>query len=418
MDSAPPDDFRCPISLELMSDPVILCTGQTYDRSSIQRWFESGKRICPNTTMPLHDTRLIPNYALRSLISQWAQAHGVDLKRPAAGRRGSPPSGHETLQKLKQTLETLVKNLGNRGAANLSARRDTVREIKALAKENRETRLRIVEAGAVAKILPLLSCADSQTEENAMAALFYLSLDDDNKVGLVAEGAVDSIVNVLKHGSMENRSTAAVTLTSLAMVDVNKATIGSHSDAIRALVKLLAEGDSRARKEAITALYSLCFYNDNKKRAVMAGAVPLLFGGLINSAGVPDDTLERPLGVLNMLATVSEGRTAIGNQRGIMGTLVRLLKQGTSRSREHAVAILSSLCCNSKQRATEAREAGALEHCRQLLDDGTMRSKRKASALMKVLEDCVTPEDCVVIKTWLGGMKEVILRFSTDSTNQ
>jgi len=47
-----------------------------------------------------------------------------------------------------------------------------------------------------------------------------------------------------------------------------------------------------------------------------------------------------------------------------------------------------------------------------------MRSKRKASALMKVLEDCVTPEDCVVIKTWLGGMKEVNLRFSTDSTNQ
>ncbi|CAJ2645268.1 unnamed protein product [Trifolium pratense] len=27
-----PDDFRCPISLELMKDPVIVSTGQTYER--------------------------------------------------------------------------------------------------------------------------------------------------------------------------------------------------------------------------------------------------------------------------------------------------------------------------------------------------------------------------------------------------
>uniref|UniRef100_A0A7N2MDE3 RING-type E3 ubiquitin transferase n=1 Tax=Quercus lobata TaxID=97700 RepID=A0A7N2MDE3_QUELO len=31
-----PDDFRCPISLELMKDPVIVSTGQTYERSCIQ----------------------------------------------------------------------------------------------------------------------------------------------------------------------------------------------------------------------------------------------------------------------------------------------------------------------------------------------------------------------------------------------
>ena len=58
------------------------------------------------------------------------------------------------------------------------------------------------------------------------------------------------------------------------MLDVNKATIGSHLNSIRALVKLLAEGDSRAMKESITALYSVCFYNDNKKIVVMARAVP------------------------------------------------------------------------------------------------------------------------------------------------
>ena len=32
-----PESFLCPISMELMSDPVVLCTGHTYDRVCIER---------------------------------------------------------------------------------------------------------------------------------------------------------------------------------------------------------------------------------------------------------------------------------------------------------------------------------------------------------------------------------------------
>lgn len=44
-----PEDFRCPISLELMIDPVTVSTGQTYDRASIQKWLSAGNFICPKT---------------------------------------------------------------------------------------------------------------------------------------------------------------------------------------------------------------------------------------------------------------------------------------------------------------------------------------------------------------------------------
>ncbi|KAM2043587.1 hypothetical protein TB1_036260 [Malus domestica] len=37
-----PDDFKCPTSLEIMSDPVILSSGHTFDRASIQRWLDAG----------------------------------------------------------------------------------------------------------------------------------------------------------------------------------------------------------------------------------------------------------------------------------------------------------------------------------------------------------------------------------------
>ena len=94
-----------------------------------------------------------------------------------------------------------------------------------------------------------------------------------------------------------------------------------------------------------------------------------------------------------------------------MGTLVRLLQQGTSRSREHAMAILPSLYCNNRKRAIEACEAEVLEHCKEILNERMMRSKGKASALRKDFEDCVALEDCVFIKTWLRGMIEGNLRF-------
>ncbi|CAM8957107.1 unnamed protein product [Rhodiola kirilowii] len=37
-----PSHFRCPISLDLMKDPVTLSTGISYDRESIETWIENG----------------------------------------------------------------------------------------------------------------------------------------------------------------------------------------------------------------------------------------------------------------------------------------------------------------------------------------------------------------------------------------
>ncbi|CAA2976745.1 U-box domain-containing 17, partial [Olea europaea subsp. europaea] len=72
-----PKDFCCPISLDLMTDPVTVSTGQTYDRESISRWMEEGHFTCPKTGQMLGDTQLVPNRALRNLITQWCMALGI-----------------------------------------------------------------------------------------------------------------------------------------------------------------------------------------------------------------------------------------------------------------------------------------------------------------------------------------------------
>ncbi|KAI9128337.1 hypothetical protein K1719_001330 [Acacia pycnantha] len=50
-----PYHFRCPISLDLMREPVTISTGQTYDRTSVQSWFAAGNTTCPVTRAPLSD---------------------------------------------------------------------------------------------------------------------------------------------------------------------------------------------------------------------------------------------------------------------------------------------------------------------------------------------------------------------------
>ncbi|GMP21822.1 hypothetical protein CsSME_00000093 [Camellia sinensis var. sinensis] len=80
--SSIPDEFRCPISKELMRDPVVLSTGQTYDRSFIGKWLKDGHRTCPQTQQVLSHTVLTPNHLVREMISQWCKGRGMELPSP------------------------------------------------------------------------------------------------------------------------------------------------------------------------------------------------------------------------------------------------------------------------------------------------------------------------------------------------
>lgn len=67
----PPDQFLCPVSEELMVEPVMLVeTGQTYDRTSIEGWFAKGKNTCPLSGRELDAKQLVPNFAVKKIINE------------------------------------------------------------------------------------------------------------------------------------------------------------------------------------------------------------------------------------------------------------------------------------------------------------------------------------------------------------
>ena len=76
-----PSSFYCPISMELMSDPVVLATGHTYERVCIERWLQQGNRTCPVTGMRLRHLELTPNFALRVAVQASDRSASLGIRR-------------------------------------------------------------------------------------------------------------------------------------------------------------------------------------------------------------------------------------------------------------------------------------------------------------------------------------------------
>ena len=72
----PPADFICPITTELMSDPVMAADGHSYERSAIERWLAT-KSTSPMTGEELQHTCLANHHMLRRMIREWGETHSA-----------------------------------------------------------------------------------------------------------------------------------------------------------------------------------------------------------------------------------------------------------------------------------------------------------------------------------------------------
>eukprot|EP00929_Paragymnodinium_shiwhaense_P110871 TRINITY_DN7817_c0_g1_i5.p1 TRINITY_DN7817_c0_g1~~TRINITY_DN7817_c0_g1_i5.p1 ORF type:complete len:846 (-),score=160.16 TRINITY_DN7817_c0_g1_i5:120-2657(-) len=90
MAAAIPQAFRCPLSGQIMRDPVATTDGHVYERSAIEDWFWKGHRYSPVTGLQLSGPSLTPQLALQAAIRAFV-AH------PAAPKdAGEAPSLEET----------------------------------------------------------------------------------------------------------------------------------------------------------------------------------------------------------------------------------------------------------------------------------------------------------------------------------
>lgn len=390
-----PDEFRCPISLDLMRDPVIIASGHTYNRNSIAQWINSGHQTCPKTGKRLIHMALIPNYALKSLIHQWSQENNVPLIEAT-----SPSSSKSNYTKRKSmekevnhvsatdtSITTAEFLVGKLATGSTDDQRQAAYEIRLLAKTGMEDRRIIAEAGAIPFLVAFLGSDDPINQENSVTALLNLSIYENNKVLIMsAAGAIDGVINVLQTGkTTEARENAAAAIFSLSMIDDYKAVIGAHPRALPALVRLLGDGTAAGKKDAVTALFNLAVCSENKSNVVVWGAIPLLIEILMDDkAGITDDAL----GVLALLLGCSEGLEEMRKCRVLVPCLIDLLRFGSRKGKENSTTILLGLCKDGGDEVAKRLllNPWSVPALQGLAADGSSKARRKADALLRLLK--------------------------------
>ncbi|CAG7864365.1 unnamed protein product [Brassica rapa] len=379
-----PKDFVCPISLDLMTDPVIVSTGQTYDRTSIARWIEEGHCTCPKTGQTLMDSRIVPNRALKNLIVQWCTASGVAIESEfVTDSVVSALPTKAAVEANKATVSILVKFLAD--GSSEAGQTIAAREIRLLAKTGKDNRSFIAEAGAIPHLRRLLKSENAIAQENSVTAMLNLSIYEKNKSLIMEEDdCLECIVNVLVSGlTVEAQENAAATLFSLSAVHEYKKRIAFTDHCVEALSSLLRNGTPRGKKDAVTALYNLSTHPDNCGRMIQGGGVSSLVGALKN-----DVVSEEAAGALALLVRQSLGAEAIGREEGAVTGLMGMMRCGTARGKENAVAALLELCRSGGAAVAEkVLRAPAIAGLLQtLLFTGTKRARRKAASLARVFQ--------------------------------
>ncbi|KAL7110298.1 hypothetical protein ACP275_05G016000 [Erythranthe tilingii] len=386
------DDFRCPITLEIMADPVTISTGHTYDRSSISKWFGSGNRTCPITGEKLVCVDLVPNLALKRLIKQFycrgngtaVAAHDLTITKSC----GVVISSLAAEQATKQLANFLVFMLLS---GTSDERNKAAYEIRLLTKTSVFNRSCLVEADAIPPLLSQLISVNPASQENAMAGLLNLSKHSKGKKVIVENGGLARIVDTLNNGlKIEARQHAAGALFYLASVEDYRKKIGRITDTVPGLMGLLRGRTVSGKKNALAAILGLLMHPENHWRVLSAGLVPYLVKNILSEYSVEreDDLVTDSLAVLATLAEKLDGAMAVLSA-GVLPVILDIITSA-SKSRaagEYCVSLLLSLCVNGGADVVRllVRNSPLMAALYSLLADGSTRSSKKAGSLIGIL---------------------------------
>ncbi|KAH7665032.1 Zinc finger RING/FYVE/PHD-type protein [Dioscorea alata] len=363
-----PTVFICPISLEPMLDPVTLCTGQTYERPNILRWLSMGHRTCPTTMQELWDDALTPNRTLQQLIHAWFSQRYLRIKKRSEDVQGRAA---ELLQSLKKV----------KGQARVQA----LKELQRLVVAHSSTKKTIVDSGGVQLLSSLLGPLTSHAVgSEAIAILVNLSLDSDSKSNLMQPAKVSLVVDMLNEGTIETKINCTRFIEMLMEEPDFRSEIVSSLSLLVGLVRLIKDRRfPNGSSSGLGLLKTICAHKQVRSLVVSVGAVPQLVELLPE---LTPDPLEQALQILDDLAAIPEGRSALKECPHTIPNLVRLLMRVSEACTQSSLSILWAVCKLAPDEcASLAVEAGLAAKLLLVLQSGCNPAlKQRAAELLKL----------------------------------
>ncbi|KAK6126473.1 hypothetical protein DH2020_039778 [Rehmannia glutinosa] len=396
-----PPYFLCPITLEIMKDPVTVSTGITYDRDSIEKWIFTQKNLtCPVTKQILQNQEITPNITLRRLIQSWCTlhaTHGVE--------RLPTPKAPVTKSQLLKILEDAKKVP--------CAQMKCLQSVRSIASEN-QTNKRVMESSGVVEFLAKLivkktfeaSIAEISEDlsdlrkicDEALSILCSLQLSETGLKALNNAEFIESLTTVMQSGSYESRAYVIMLLTSLLEVADPSLLINLKPEFFAELNQTLGDHQvsGKASKETLKILISVCPWGRNRIKAVESGAVPVIIDLLLDSS--EKRVCEMMLMLLDMLCQCAEGRAELVKHAAGLAVVSKKILRVSQVASEKAVRILHSI---SRFSATpgilqEMLQIGVVAKlCLMVQVDCGSKAKERAKEILKLHSRAWRKSSCI-----------------------
>ncbi|KAL4297674.1 hypothetical protein GQ457_12G027100 [Hibiscus cannabinus] len=395
-DNEIPQYFICPISLQIMKDPVTAVTGITYDRESIEKWLKTAKDItCPVTKQVLPSgSDLTPNHTLRRLIQAWCTAnaiHGID-KVP------TPKSPLSKIRLLKLIRELEVPGLYV----------NALNKMEVLAKDIERNKKSMEEAGvARAVILLLIRCYnESKTRgvEQALRILCLIWIPSREIKDLLNENQhfIDCLTWILGC-DIENHviiKTLAMQTLKQVIEAVNPRSLEKMKpEFVKEMLRVLKLKISKqATKSALQILIQACLWGRNKSKIVQADTI---FELIELELEKPEKNIsELVFNLLAHLCSCAEGRAEFVRHAGSIAMVAKRILRVSPVTDDQAVCILSLISKNAASREIllEMLRVGAVTKlCMVIQADCPTYLKQKARGVLRLHSNLWSNSPCIAV---------------------
>ncbi|KAL4562892.1 hypothetical protein LXL04_026923 [Taraxacum kok-saghyz] len=349
-----PQDFRCPISRDLMKEPVIISTGVSYERKNIEKWFFTyKKKTCPATMQSIENFGVTPNHTLKRLILIWQNSHSPSSSSPCSAPSSSSSSPLPSFK--RDEMVSLLKTLGSS-----PFKVNSLRKLKEIIEIGDEMKLDFIILGGLDSLFQLIvqilvDCSDFMAFRACEEALGVLQLlvipEEDDGNGKVIKllskpECMKSMVTILQRGSKDARVYTISILRKLGENSNFNWNVIVNDQGISMFKSMLElASDEISTKASSSTLHVMIKILDSLKKsrskAIEAGAMCTLIELLPESNR---SKCEKILQIIKLLCECAEGRVAFIEHRLGIGAVAKKLFNTSEMASKICVKIFSLIC--------------------------------------------------------------------------
>ncbi|KAJ7944273.1 RING-type E3 ubiquitin transferase [Quillaja saponaria] len=403
----PPEELQCPMSLRVMYDPVVIASGETYERMWIQKWFDEGNDTCPKTETKLAHRSLTPNVAIKDLISKWCTKYGVSIRDPGLQDKDlhsweasstSIASFGSSMNDLRLQVDLSTvsfassdKTMHDADLVFLSKLPDlqwdsqcqVIEDVKSCLKGNDQAYHFVSSENFVYPLIKFLRDAydihDVKAQKAGAKLMFEFVSNCRNDLLYLNEDAFSMLANFLDSEVIEE---ALAIIEVLSNHQYCRAKVAASNATVVAILKILDSLSREFQQQAIKILCNLSLNSEICSQMVSLEGVPKLVS-LFNDSALAG----RCIYIMENLCDTEEGRVSVVETKGCISCVAERLLSGNYEDQEHAVAVLLSLCSQRVQYCQLVMDEGVIPSLVNISIKGNDKAMVSALELLRLLRD-------------------------------